>query len=271
MLACSGSNCSPTAVVELVKLPVRVSSAVVSSVGSSSNRYLENFLNPGNLFAGFLGSTNGYTSTTNSNNNIIVNHTVTLPVIIGGTAGSVSSITDIEKYAVNGNKNVLAVNGNLTIESCTSNTFVMQGVRTVIVTGDIIIKCNIAYASNDTLSSWAWISKGGNIQVYNGIGSLSVGAVTNLAGVYVALKDGTTGGNITYTGNNTTQAILRVEGSLYGNATSLFNSRLYARANGAYDILTTGTILTYSNRALVSPPPLLSQYLGNYQVQRVIQ
>ena len=58
---------------------------------------------------------------------------------------------------------------------------------------------------------------------------------------------------------------------MYGNATPLFNSRLYARATGAYDILTTGTILTYSNRALVSPPPLLSQYLGNYSVQRVVQ
>ena len=110
-------------------------------------------------------------------------------MIVGGTAGSVSSITVIEKYAVNGNKNVLAVNGNLVIEGCPSNTFVMQGVRTVIVTGDIIIKCNIAYASNDTLSSWAWISKGGSIQVYNGVGSLSTGAVTNLAGIYVALKE----------------------------------------------------------------------------------
>ena len=48
---------------------------------------------------------------------------------------------------------------------------------------------------------------------------------------------------------------------MYGNATPLFNSRLYARATGAYDILTTGTILTHSNRALVNPPPLHSQYL----------
>ena len=94
--------------------------------------------------------------------------------------------------------------------------------------------------------------------------------MTNLAGVYVAVKE-TTGGDITYTGANTTQAILRVEGTLYGNASPLFASRLYARATGAYDILTTGTILTYSNRALVSPPPLLSQYLGTYQVKRVVQ
>ena len=89
----------------------------------------------------------------------------------------------------------------------------------------------------------------------------------------MSVKDptSTVGGNITYGGNATTQKILRVDGSLYGNAKSLFDSRLYARATGAYDILTTGTILNYSNRALVSPPPLLSQYLGNYQVQRVVQ
>lgn len=89
--------------------------------------------------------------------------------------------------------------------------------------------------------------------------------------MYVSIKDNNVGGNITYAGNNTTQAILRIEGSMYGNANPLFNSRLYARATGAYDILTTGTILTYSNRALVNPPPLLSQYLGNYSVQRVVQ
>jgi hypothetical protein len=87
----------------------------------------------------------------------------------------------------------------------------MNGVRTVIVTGKLIIKCNIAYESNDAVSSWAWITKGGNIEVYNGIGTLSAGAVTNLAGVYVSVQEGSTGGNITYTGNNTTQAILRVE------------------------------------------------------------
>ena len=74
----------------------------------------------------------------------------------------------------------------------------MSGIRTVIVSGKLIIKCNIGYASNDAISSWAWITKGGNIEVYNGIGTLSV-------------QEGSIGGNITYTGNNTTQAILRIE------------------------------------------------------------
>lgn len=50
----------------------------------------------------------------------------------------------------------------------------MDGVRTVIVEGNIIFKCNTAYASNDTTSSWAWITtNGGKIQVYNGDGTPS--------------------------------------------------------------------------------------------------
>lgn len=273
LLGCSGSDCSTSSVVNLVSLPVRVSSAAVSSIGSSSNRSLETFLNPGNLFTGFLWSTKWYTSTTNSNNNTTVNNNVPLPTIHGIVANpTVTTISELETYAVNGNKNVLAVNGNLTI-SCSPgrSIFEMSGVRTVIVTGNLIIKCNLTYASNDNTASWAWITKGGNIQVYNGTGTLSDGAITNIAGVFVSVKEGVNGGNITYTGNTTTQTILRVEGTLYGNATPLFNSRLYARATSAYDILTTGTILNYSNRALVSPPPLLSQYLRNYQVQRVVQ
>jgi hypothetical protein len=260
--------------VDLVKLPVRVSGAVVSSVGSSSNRAIETFVNTRNVFIGFLGTTIGYTSTTNSNTVGNTTRPIPLPVLTGWSAGSVSSVVDIERYAVNGNRSILAVNGDLTITCPSGSTvFTMTGVRTVIVTGNLIIRCNIVYGSSDSSSSWAWIAKNGDIKVYNGDGIPNVGAVTNLAGVYLTVRDpgAPSGGSITYTGATTTQAILRVEGSLYGNATPLFSSRLYARATGAYDILTTGTILTYSNRALVSPPPLLSQYLGNYQVQRVVQ
>ncbi len=167
--------------VDLVKFSVKVSGAVVSSIGSSANRSLEDFLNRAtNPFAGFLVGTIINTSTTP--NNTTGTTTVKLPVIIGGAAGTVSTIADIERYAVNGNTNVLAVNGDLTIECPAGRSiFEMNGVRTVIVTGKLIIKCNIVYASNDAVSSWAWITKGGNIEVYNGIGPLSSGAITNLA------------------------------------------------------------------------------------------
>ena len=72
-------------------------------------------------------------------------------------------------------------------------------------------------------------------------------------------------------GDVTSQKILKVDGSMYGNADPLFESRLYVRGTNAYEILTTGVVLSYSNRALVNPPPLLSEYLNNYSVTRVVK
>ena len=95
--------------------------------------------------------------------------------------------------------------------------------------------------------------------------------MTNLAGVYVAIADGGVGGTLRSITDTVTQRILKIDGSLYGNADPLFQSRLYVRGTNAYEILTTGVILSYSNRALVSPPPLLSQYLNNYSVTRVVK
>lgn len=53
--------------VDIVKLPVRVSGAVVSSIGSVSNRAIETFINTRDVFLDFLNTTSGYTSTTTSN------------------------------------------------------------------------------------------------------------------------------------------------------------------------------------------------------------
>lgn len=180
----------------------------------------------------------------------------------------------MEALAVNGNKNILSLkNGNLQID-CTSGVTATEltGVRTVIVeNGNLIINCNNGYGSADISSSWAWIVKNGNIYVATG--------VTNMAGVYVSIGTpavtsssacgGT--GNLCALGAQATNAILRLNGSLYGNAKPLFDSRLYVRGTNAYDILTTGVIISYSNRALVSPPPLLSEYLNNYSVTRVVK
>jgi len=155
----------------MVRIPVRVSGAVVSSIGSSVNRALESFITQTSPFTGFLGSTSMNTSTTTSNNTNTTT-TVTLPTIVGARGNQSSSgVTDLERFAVNGNRNILAVTGDLTIENCPNNAFMMNGVRTVIVTGNLIIKCNILYGSADTTSSWAWIAKNGNIQVYNGTGT----------------------------------------------------------------------------------------------------
>lgn len=260
------ADCNPTAITDMIHIPVRVSGAVISSVGSSSNRVAERFVDSHTVFSGFLWTTVSYTATT-TNNNVTTTTTVTVPTITGRPGGSISTVAQlVSGYAVNGNPNVFAVNGDLTINCPTaSSVFTMDGTRTVIINGNLIIKCNIAYGSADSASSWAWISQGWNIIIDP--------TVTSLAGVYAATvwSAPSTTGFFRSLGWATTQAILRVEGTFYGKATPLLDSRIYARATGAYDILTTGTIFTYSNRALVSPPPLLSRYLGAYQLERVVQ
>lgn len=253
--------------IDLVGFGVRVSSALVGGTSSTVNRKIENYLTNASLVNAFLSGFKSYTSTTVNTTVTSTNPVVSQVSVNTNTVGNktVSTLADLESLAVNGNKNLLALkNGNLTIECETGRSYMeLVGVRTVIVeNGDLIIKCNNGYGSSDTTSSWAWIVKGGNIQVAT--------SVTNMGGVYVAIPVGTVGGKLTTLGG-TTSNILRINGSLYGDAKPLFDSRLYVRGTNAYDILTTGVILSYSNRALVNPPPLLSQYLNNYSVTRVVK
>jgi hypothetical protein len=261
--------------IDLVALDVRVSGAMVGGTSSTVNRKLESYINGTSVVNAFLSGFKGYTTTTSSTNALgggsssAVNTVNINTTSVGNTV--VRTVADMEALAVNGNKNILALkNGNLTIE-CTSGVTATEllGVRTVLVeNGNLIINCNNGYKSDDTSSSWAFIVKDGNIQVATG--------VTNIGGVYVAI--GTPGatpcggtGNVCSLGNQATNNILRVNGSIYGNAKPLLDSRLYVRGTNAYDILTTGVIISYSNRALVNPPPLLSQYLNNYSVTRVVK
>lgn len=166
------------------------------------------------------------------------------------TNANIASVADFENYKLNGNPNVYAIKGDVTLTS----ELKLSGVKTLLVEGNLHINRDISYA--DANASWAFIVKGGDIVVSKD--------VKNLAGVIVAVD-----GKITQ--NTATTNILRIDGTLYGNATELFNKRTYARATGSYEILTTGTVITYSNRALRNPPPLLAQYLNTYKVQRVVR
>lgn len=212
------------------------------------------------VLSGFLGeaalSIRNTTSNSTTTNNTSTNTAVINIPNTNIWDGTIRSLADLQNYKLNGNANVFAIKGNVTIDSCDTGVFMQEGVRTVIVEGNLRINCNIWYTSNDTTSSWAWIVKGGDIIIDQN--------VTNLAGVYVNI-----GGKID--GTVVTSKILKIDGSMYGNASGLFEKHLYARGTNAYEILTTGTIITYSNRALVNPPPLLSQYLNNYSVSRVSQ
>lgn len=208
-----------------------------------------------------LSTTTSTTTDTNSNKDSFPFGTTVSPLnanIRNTGKVTIISASQLESYKHNGNPNIYAFSDDLTI----STDLQMQGVKTILVQGNIIIDNNINYKSGDNNASWAFIAKGGDIKVAN--------KVTNISGVFASLKE-TNGGNITGLENHATSNILTVDGTLYGNAQELFNKRTYARASNSYDILTTGTVLNYSNRALRNPPPLLSNYLNHYKVQRVVR
>lgn len=261
----------PGSAIDLGRFQVKVSGVMVGATSSTVSRSISTYFTPSANLATFLSAFKGKVTTsavlTTQGGSPLQSNSFNISSVSINDL-KVTAETALASYQLNGNPNVYSVKGNLTIENCVNNTFVLSGVKTLVVEGNLTIKCNIGYQSNDTTSSWAFITKNGDIKIYNGNGTPNVGAVTNIAGVYVAIK-GTTGGNITYDGANTTTSILRLDGSMYGNAKPLFDSRLYVRGTNAYDILTTGVILSYSNRALVNPPPLLSNFLGNYSVTRV--
>lgn len=153
------------------------SDALVGTTAGTVNRKVESYIHAGNLVNLFLSGIKSNTTTTTNTTTTSSNATADVNVN-GATTGSrlAGTISALESFAVNGNKNILSVkDGDLTIDSCgTNKTLTLDGVRTVIVeNGDLIIKCNIVYASNDTTSSWAFIVKGGDIRVYNGNGTPS--------------------------------------------------------------------------------------------------
>ncbi len=267
----------PSGFVNLVSLPVHVRTATLWTTATPVNRKIENFLSQASLrdFLTSIRSSTSLSSTTNNLNNASSTATINLNIWVTGNK-IVANMSQLEAFKLNGNKNILAIKGDLTLESCAQNTFVMDGVRSVIVEGNLYIKCNVVYGSSDNTSSFAWIVKWGNIYIDSGIENNPASGVSKISGIYITIgtnttADCTTSGHFCPLTNTPSQKILRVEGSLYGNAQPLLSSRLYSRGTSAYEILTTGTILTYSNRALVNPPPLLSEYLSNYNVERVVR
>lgn len=164
--------------------------------------------------------------------------------------------------SLNGNTGILVVKGaDLTID-CELN---LTGIRTILVqNGNLILKRNIQYQTNASTASWAFIVENGNVIIHPN--------VTNLAGVYIAIGKSSATGKITPPSNTSTTAnILKVDGSLYGNANELVQNRSYVRGNNSYNVLTSGLIINYSSRAISYPPPLLTQYLDHYTVERVAQ
>ena len=244
-------------------------------VGTSSTTLtrssLATFMNSRSVLTTFLShfsdsTTTSTVTTSSTSTSTTAANTISLGAKNAPVGGLiVSGTTELDGYKLNGNNNVYAVKGNVTL-NCTSGITAtpLAGVKTLVVeNGDLTINCNNTYPASDTSSSCAFIVKGGSIKIAN--------PVTNLVGVYVAIPESGLGGKYLSLEGVQTNNIITVNGSLYGDASDLFSKRNYLRGTNAYDTLTTGVILSYSNRALVSPPPLLSQYLNNYTVTRVVR
>jgi hypothetical protein len=248
--------------IDLVGFDVRVSGALAGTTSSTLSRGVETFVNSTSVINSFLARFTPYT-TTSAVTSTTSTSQVTNNITVGGNIApsyTITSLAQIASWKLNGNDNVYAFRGNLTI-GCVE---ALSGVKTIIVeNGSLTINCNNSYA--DAAASWAFIVKDGDIRISN--------SVTSLVGVYVTIDSdrNSTDGRFVSADTATTTNILNINGSLYGDATSLFSSRVYVRGTNAYDTLTTGVILSYSNRALVSPPPMLSQYLNNYSVTRVVR
>jgi len=122
---------------DFLEFPVRVSGAIVGTFGVPVNRSIEEFLGMKALYLkgfirddfrdlGSLNTTNATTTSTRPQANLIVDIKNTGTKIV-------KNIAELETLALNGNKNILAIKGNLTIENCENNIFKMSGIRTVLV------------------------------------------------------------------------------------------------------------------------------------------
>ncbi|MDD2487543.1 MAG: hypothetical protein PHS92_04185 [Candidatus Gracilibacteria bacterium] len=144
-----------------------------------------------------------------------------------------------------GNNSDLAINGDLSL----------SGKRTIILEkGDLIINNNISYSDKD--ASWAFIVKEGDIRISNDVKKIS--------GVFMTLS-----GSIVSNENTNTTNQLVVDGGLYGDSGNLVDNRAYIRATEGYHSISTGVMINYSLRALKNPPPLLSNFIKQFNLFRV--
>lgn len=143
----------------------------------------------------------------------------------------------------------------------TINTDLMlTGVKTVVIDqGTLEINGNIKYA--DTGASWAFVVKRAPA---DGKAIIVNKSVTDIAGVYIVLSG-------KMVGNGQTAIPLAVDGNVNANIADLVNDRTYVRATSASSALSTGVTINYSTRAFKNPPPLLSQYLDQYNLAKISQ
>jgi hypothetical protein len=152
----------------LASLPVRVSGVLVGTTATPVNRRVAQFVygNSQSVLASFLGGELVSVAQNTSNNTTTQAPTTSATVITIPNTNvanpTIRSLDDLASYKLNGNQNVFAIKGNVTVENCPTGVFMQEGIRTVIVEGTLTIKCNTWYGASDSTSSWAWIVKDGN-------------------------------------------------------------------------------------------------------------
>lgn len=165
---------------------------------------------------------------------------------------SEGDIDSLPKMGDNENVRVLS-SGELEIGSPTSD-IALTKVKTVIVeNGTLHITGNLVYGNKD--ASYAFVVKNGRIVIDPG--------VTKIAGAFLVMR-GDIRGDGTKTANR-----LSVDGNLYGDSAPLVDERTYVRGTVFSTALTTGVTINYSSRAIKNPPPLLTQFVEQYSLNRV--
>lgn len=144
-------------------------------------------------------------------------------------------------------------NGVLEIGSPVSDVMLSQTKTIVVENGTLHITGNLAYANKE--ASYAFIVKNGSIVIDP--------SVTKIAGAFLVMR-GDIRGNGTKTPNR-----LSIDGNLYGNAAPLVDERTYVRGTAFSTALTTGVTINYSSRAIKNPPPLLTQFVEQYSLERI--
>lgn len=168
----------------------------------------------------------------------------------------IKNSTDFEKLLTQvwDNPNIRTIkNKNLIIDANTLDINIVW-VKTIIVENwDLIINRNISYLWTD--SSWAFIVKNGNILISKDVSKISwVYMVMNWA---------------LWSSDWATEKQLIVEWSLYGNSENLSLNRTFVRWTEWSSALTTWIIVNYSNRVLKNPPPMLTNFVSEYNEKRI--
>ncbi len=264
-------------------IPVRVSRPAISNT-AGGNAYIgaQVGYSVNTITAAFISniSTGNFTvSSTAKNSSIALSST---------TSSSTATISDSQKDTIQkfGESNTLSVvaqtvvinsladfESKLTRLGDANNIYVLKkgilkintpleltGVKTILIEeGTLEIGANTTYAAGASGASWAFIIK----KPTNGSPAIKIAStVTDIAGVYLALSGEAVG-------SGPTPNQLAIDGNINARISKLVDDRTYIRADEASTALTTGLTINYSTRAFKSPPPLLTQYLEQYNLDRV--